>query len=142
ALLTPVIYGPFNPMFVIIIIGILLIPNISRAIANKMDGEINVDIIFKAMIKQIPYNFAIALLIFHSIGFLGFNQSMMITLGGDINVARENPYEAPWAGLWPGITIFGIVITFLILHIGLQEYTIKNRMGFLRRKKDFIVKEI
>lgn len=121
--------GIFGPYIIIglPVIGILLIPNFTRAIANAMSGEININRIVKIIIRQIPLNLAVAILIHSSIGFLGFFQDVVVSLGADIYVARENPYDAPWASLWPGLTIFGIALSFLIFHIGLQDYNLKAR---------------
>ena len=41
--------------------------------------------------------------------------------GNDINVARENPYDAPWAGLWPGFMIFLTVLGFMLVGDGLRD---------------------
>jgi peptide/nickel transport system permease protein len=55
------------------------------------------------------------------LSFLGMNQSILIEWGNDISVARENPYEAPWAGLWPGFMIFLTVLGFMLLGDGLRD---------------------
>ncbi|MHA2009426.1 MAG: ABC transporter permease [Promethearchaeota archaeon] len=55
------------------------------------------------------------------LSFLGMNQSVMIEWGNDISVARENPYEAPWAGLWPGFMIFLTVLGFMLVGDGLRD---------------------
>ena len=141
ATLTIAIYGPFREN-ILVIIGILLIPNIARVIANRVSQKINIHRLGIAVIKLIPFNFAIALLIFHSLGFLGFNQSITISLGNEINVARENPYDAPWASFWPGLTIFGIVFSFLILHIGLQDFGLKKGARVYEKKNELVIREI
>jgi len=56
-----------------------------------------------------------------ALSFLGMNQTVMIEWGNDINVARENPYMAPWAGLWPGFMIFITVLGFMLLGDGLRD---------------------
>jgi len=55
------------------------------------------------------------------LSFLGVNQSIMIEWGNDINVARANPYEAPWAGLWPGFMIFLTVLGFMLVGDGIRD---------------------
>lgn len=55
------------------------------------------------------------------LSFLGVNQSVLIEWGNDINVARENPYDAPWAGLWPGFMIFLTVLGFMLVGDGLRD---------------------
>lgn len=56
-----------------------------------------------------------------ALSFLGMNQSILIEWGNDISVARENPYEAPWAGLWPGFMIFLTVLGFMLVGDGLRD---------------------
>ena len=55
------------------------------------------------------------------LSFLGMNQSVLIEWGNDISVARENPYNAPWAGLWPGFMIFLTVLGFMLVGDGLRD---------------------
>ncbi len=55
------------------------------------------------------------------LSFLGMNQSVLIEWGNDISVARENPYDAPWAGLWPGFMIFLTVLGFMLVGDGLRD---------------------
>ncbi len=56
-----------------------------------------------------------------ALSFLGMNQSILIEWGNDISVARENPYSAPWAGLWPGFMIFLTVLGFMLVGDGLRD---------------------
>ncbi|MFX1489628.1 MAG: ABC transporter permease subunit [Promethearchaeota archaeon] len=111
----------------VVVVGILLIPNITRAIAINMDGTINIHKIVKPVIIQIPLNVAIAILIYNSVGFLGFVPFSFIQLGSDMSLARVLLFEAPWASLWPGVAIFELVISFLILHVGLKGFGRKVR---------------
>ncbi|MFX1574257.1 MAG: ABC transporter permease subunit [Promethearchaeota archaeon] len=137
------IFGPYI-IIALPIIGILLIPNFTRAIANTMSGEIDINRIVKTIIRQIPLNFAIAILLYSSVGFLGFFKGTIVSLGNDINRARENPYEAPWASLWPGLTIFGIAFSLIIFHIGLQDYDLRAkelRKKILRKKFEIFKKK-
>ncbi|MHA2010240.1 MAG: hypothetical protein ACXABO_18925 [Promethearchaeota archaeon] len=115
------IFGPIS-LFALPIIGFSLIPSFTLVIANSMSGEINLHRIGKSIISHIPLYFGYAVIIYATIGFLGLFQDVAVILGNDINVARENPFDAPWASLFPGLAIFGIVFSFLILHIGLQDH--------------------
>jgi len=131
------IYGPFYEMIMIMTtIGILLIPSFTRVIANAISGEINIHKISKAVMSHIPLNFAIAIIIYTAIGFLGLIplefvlglENQTIQLGSIVSMGGQLLSEAPWASLWPGLTIFGIVLSFLLLHIGLQDYQPKIRV--------------
>ena len=130
------IYGFFY-WYEFSIIGILLIPNFTKVIANAMSGEINIHKISKAVIIHIPFNFAIAIIIYTAIGFLGVFpieyvlglENEIIQLGSIVRMGLLLS-EAPWASLWPGLTIFGIVLSFLLLHIGLQDYQPKIKVEF------------
>ena len=128
------IYGPFY-WYGLLVIGFFLIPNFTRVIANAMSGEINIHKISKAVIIQIPLNFAIAIIIYTAIGFLGLYplysvlelENQPIQLGSVVRMGGIFLSEAPWASLWPGLTIFGIILSFLLLYIGLQDYQSKRR---------------
>ncbi|MFW9875867.1 MAG: hypothetical protein ACFFG0_22420 [Candidatus Thorarchaeota archaeon] len=88
--------GIYNIMGVV---GITLIPNFTRAVANAIAGKFNVHKMGKAVIIQIPLNAALAILIYNSIGFLGFEPLFIIHLGNDIMEASANPLLGPWAFL-------------------------------------------
>jgi len=111
----------------LIVMGIFLIPIITRAVANSVEGKINIHKIIKQVIIQIPLNVAVAILIYNTVGFLGFGPSGFIQLGNEIMEARMNFIDAPWAFFWPGIAIFELVASFLILHAGLKGFGRKLR---------------
>ncbi len=129
------IYGPFYRDG-LLVIGIFLIPNFTRVIAKAISGEINIHKISKAVISHIPLNFAIAIIIYTAIGFLGLFpmwsvlglENQPIQLGSVVRMGGIFLSEAPWASLWPGLTIFGIILSFLFLHVGLQDYQPKIRV--------------
>lgn len=110
-----------------VVIGVLLTPNITKVVANAVSRDINIKRVIKKVLSHIPLNFALAVMIYEAVGFIGFGGPGMIELGKSINIARSNLYMAPWATLWPGLAIFGIVFSSLILHIGLQGYDPKLR---------------
>ncbi|MFX1326489.1 MAG: ABC transporter permease subunit, partial [Promethearchaeota archaeon] len=134
SILTIAIYGHLHEV-IMMITGILIIPNIARGISNEIYQNKDIQKLSIGLIKLIPFNFAVSLLIFHSLGFLGFNQSVVISLGNDINMARENPYEAPWANFWPNLASFAIIFSFLILHIGLQNFRLKRRLSTFKKER-------
>ncbi|MFW9895193.1 MAG: ABC transporter permease [Candidatus Thorarchaeota archaeon] len=55
------------------------------------------------------------------LSFLGVHQSTIPEWGNDINKARANPYEAPWASLWPGFMILLTVLGFMLVGDGLRD---------------------
>ncbi|MHA2181371.1 MAG: hypothetical protein ACXAAH_08100 [Promethearchaeota archaeon] len=124
-LLLSIQIGGGENWIILYVIGILLIPGFTKVIANTMSRGINIRKIVKALICHIPLSFAIVIGLYTVVGFFtGFN---ILNLGTHVNRSRANPYEAPWASLFPGLAIFGIVFSFLLLHIGLQDHGPKNR---------------
>ena len=55
------------------------------------------------------------------LSFLGVYQENLAEWGYDINKARQNPYGAPWASLWPGFMIFLTVLGFMLVGDGLRD---------------------
>lgn len=124
-----------NSLLLMLTIGFLLIPSFTQVIANVISRKFDMTQFFKTVICYIPLYFGITILIIEIIGYLGFIDPSFHTLGGLINIARSNLYSAPWASFFPGITIFGMVLSFFILHIGLQDYgptSRKFKMKFWR----------
>ncbi|MHA2390977.1 MAG: ABC transporter permease subunit [Promethearchaeota archaeon] len=118
------IFGP-NYVITLLTIGFLLIPLFTRATANAMTGEFNrktIGKIGKSLISYIPLAIVLAIILYNVIGYLGFADNRLIQLGRDISVARQNPYDAPWAWFWPGLAIFLISLSFIIFHLGLKGY--------------------
>jgi len=136
------IYGPYIEM-ILLIYGFLGIPFYARLIrgnvllardlpyveAARVSGAGNWRIMFKhilpnviqPIIISVTFNLGTVILGLAGLSFLGVNQSILIEWGNDINVARENPYEAPWAGLWPGFMIFITVLGFMLVGDGLRD---------------------
>lgn len=56
-----------------------------------------------------------------ALSYLGFSDPSMIEWGNDINFARANLYNAPWASLWPGFMILITVLGFMLLGDGLRD---------------------
>jgi len=107
---------------VVLTIGAIFIPSFTRIIANHVSRKLEPTYLFKNVVCYIPLHFGISILIFESLGYLGFFNPSIPTLGNLINFARTNLYSAPWASLFPGITIFGMALSFFLLYIGLQDY--------------------
>jgi len=102
-------------------LGILLIPNFMWVISNENSNGYKVKKVVKSIITYIPFNFALALLIYESIGFLGFSDMNVIQLGNVFSSAQSHFATAFHAVFWPGLAIFCILFSFLLLHIGLQQ---------------------
>lgn len=109
---------------VMLVIGILLIPIFTRAISNVTSREFNLNKIGKTIISHIPLGFAIAIILYEVIGYLGWAPSEIsaIHLGNNIAVARTRLHTSPLASFSPGIAITCIIMSLLLLHIALQEY--------------------
>ena len=136
------IFGPYIEM-ILMIYGFLGIPFYARLIrgnvlltrdlpyieAARVSGAGNWRIMFKhilpnaiqPVIISFTFNLGAVILGLAGLAFLGVNQSVLIEWGNDINVARENPYDAPWAGLWPGFMIFLSVLGFMLVGDGLRD---------------------
>lgn len=136
------IYGPYIEI-ILMVWGFLGIPIYARLIrgnvlqarqlpyieAAKVAGAGNWRIMFRHILPNVIQPIIIFftldiggyILGLAGLSFLGMNQSVLIEWGNDINVARENPYEAPWAGLWPGFMIFLTVLGFMLVGDGLRD---------------------
>ncbi|MFX1380313.1 MAG: ABC transporter permease subunit [Promethearchaeota archaeon] len=114
----------------LLIVGVLMVPNFTRVIANIISGNIRVDLYRtgKKLLAHIPLNFSIAVLIYATLGFLRFTPSLIPQqLGNLMNIGRSNLYSAPWASLWAGFAIFGITFTFLLLYLAFQHHNLSSR---------------
>lgn len=103
-----------------IMIGLLLVPGFTRIIANT---EFRIISLGKKLIAYLPLFAGFAILFYAALGFLGFMGLPTIQLGDLVSDARAHLYDAPWASLWPGFTIFLIVTSLFILHEGLANYS-------------------
>lgn len=114
----------FETYFMAIIsIGFMLIPLFTYVTTNAMPEEITKEVIYKiarSLITFIPLAIAISVLLYNSVAYLGFIQEVRTILGNDMNIAKQNPYEAPWAYFWPGLILSIIVFSFFMLHLGLK----------------------
>lgn len=108
-------------------LGILLIPSFIWLINNRNSNGFNIKKAVKSIITYIPLNFALAILIYESLGYLGFSDNSIIQLGYVFYLSRANLINAFHAVFWPGLTIFSILLSFLLLHIGLQERKKRHR---------------
>ncbi|MHA2398851.1 MAG: ABC transporter permease subunit [Promethearchaeota archaeon] len=119
-----------------LVIGVLFIPSFVKVIANEGLRSKRIWNIVKALIRYIPLSIALAILIYNTIGFLGFGQPTLINLGSDISRARLVLFMASHASFWPGLMITGIIGSFLLFHIGLQDRAQKERIVLLKEPED------
>jgi ABC-type dipeptide/oligopeptide/nickel transport system permease subunit len=114
-------YGP-DSLRLMLTIGALFIPSFTRVIAHQVSQNLNPNYLFKKIVCYFPLHFGISILIIETLGFFGDLDPYIRTLGNLINFARTNLYSAPWASFYPGLTIFGMMLSFFLLYIGLQDY--------------------
>jgi len=101
--------------------GFLLIPSFTRIIAN---AEFRPVTIGKKIISYVPLFAGFAILLYVSLGFLGFSSWRTIQLGNLISISRERLWDIthfPHATFWPGLIAFLIVIGLFVLHEGLAK---------------------
>ena len=103
-----------------LITGLLLIPGFTRIIANT---EFRLVPIAKKVISYLPLFAGFAILLYVTIAFLGYGDSLTINLGNDIARGRYHLYDAPWATFWPGFAIFLVLISLFVLHEGLAKHS-------------------
>ena len=111
-------------------IGILLIPGFTQVISKNRSKKVNRKEILKEIIIHFPFSFAIAIIIYTALGFLGLTQFMfifdpeiqIIQLGLLIRWGGLFLSGAPWASLWPGLVVFGLVFSFFLSHINLRGF--------------------
>ncbi|MFW9785280.1 MAG: hypothetical protein ACFFFB_23575, partial [Candidatus Heimdallarchaeota archaeon] len=88
-------------------LGLLLIPFFTLIIAKT---RLNGFDIMKKVIPYVPLFFGFVVLIQLGLGFLGFSNPNMISIGYDMNVARTFLYVAPWASFFPGLFTILLVL--------------------------------
>ena len=109
--------------------NVLLARELPYIEAAKVAGAKNGRIMFRHILPNViqpiivSFTFDIGsyILGLAALSFLGFNQSVMLEWGNDINIGRANPLDAPWASLWPGLMIFITVLGFMLVGDGLRD---------------------
>jgi peptide/nickel transport system permease protein len=115
------IFFGFNYLTIMLLVGILLIPIFTRIIANAIRRENNYFNITKAIIKYIPLEMAFAILLYQTLGFVGFGDPQLPQLGVTLNWSMAS--LSYWALIWPGIFLLLISLGLILLHEGLQSPT-------------------
>jgi ABC-type dipeptide/oligopeptide/nickel transport system permease subunit/ABC-type dipeptide/oligopeptide/nickel transport system permease component len=111
-----------NALIIIRGIGVLLIPIFTLSIANAVRREENSLDIAKIIIKYIPLEMVFAILLYQTIGFLGFMDDNTAQLGITLNYGRGH-LSLRWASFWPGLFLFLILLSLLLIHEGLKAPT-------------------
>jgi peptide/nickel transport system permease protein len=119
-LLTVLLFGTSPFGLLMLTTGLLLIPGFTRIIANT---EFRIVPIGKKIISYIPLFTGFAILLYATLGFLGFYDYRIISLGGLVNDARVMLFVAPWATFWPSTILFLIVASLFIFHEGLVKHS-------------------
>lgn len=143
--LAMVIIGMFDRKmeYILLTWGILGIPGYGRLIrgnvlqakelpyieAAKVAGAGNWRIMFRHILPNVIHpiivasTFAIGGMILGLAGlsFLGFGDPTLVEWGNDINNARSQLRDAPWAPLWPGFMILITVLGFMLVGDGLRD---------------------
>ncbi len=125
--LVPVIWVAFGETYstLLIFIGILLIP-LFTWIFVKTDYKTFE--ILKKLIIYIPLFVGFTVLIYVTLGFLGFyDQNILHQLGRTMMEGRGHIIDAPWATIRPATTLFLLTLGLFLLHEGLQDYPRHSR---------------
>ena len=74
------------------------------------------------LIVQATLAIAAAVIAEASLSFLGLGQQPPApSWGSMLNVARNYVDQAPWMAIWPGVSIFLLVLSFNLLGDGLRD---------------------
>ena len=124
--LIPLITFAFGDTYLILLItiGILLIPLFTWIFVRT---EYKIFAILKKLIIYIPLFVGFAILIYISLGFLGFYNGILHQLGKTISEGRGHLITAPWATLIPGVAIFLLTLGLFLLYEGFQDYPRHSR---------------
>lgn len=106
--------------FLVISTGLLLTPGFTRIIANT---EFRIVPMTKKIISYVPLFAGFAIMFYASLGFLGFSDPRTIQLGDLVRDARVHLTDAPWASIWPSLTVILIVTSLFVLHEGLVKHS-------------------
>ncbi len=111
------IYGQIE-LQIMLILGIFLTPFFTIIFANT---EFKIEKLGKKLITYIPFFTGLTILFYTAIGYLGFHDPSIISLGNDIANARLHLYDAPWGFFWPGITVFLVTAGLFLVYEGFQK---------------------
>jgi len=125
-ILSSILFGGIRPIFIIImIIGLLLTINFTVIIANAIRRESSHVNVIKVIIKYIPLEMAFGIMLYQMFGFLGLGDETTAQLGIAFNYGRAQ-FSAFEAMYWPGLYIFVIMLSLILLHEGLEAPTVQR----------------
>ncbi|TFF88161.1 MAG: hypothetical protein EU548_09225 [Promethearchaeota archaeon] len=102
-----------------IIFGILMIPLFTQIIAHTNFNILN---IVKKVIIYLPLIFGFIILLYNTLGFLGFlRDPNAIVFGNIISIGVGRIVDAPWATFYPCLALFILVMGFFLVYGGLQK---------------------
>jgi len=104
--------------------GILSIPLFTWIFVKT---EYKIFEILKKLIIYIPLFVGFTILIYNSLGWIGYSDPDFIQLGRDIRTAQGHIMTAPWAVLSPGVAFFLLTLGLFVLHEGFQDYPRSTR---------------
>jgi len=117
------LFGGGSPMFIIVmIIGLLLAVTFTGIVGNAIRRETSNINTIKAIIKYIPLEMAFGIMLYQMLGFLGLTDETIPQLGVSLNYGRGS-FSAFEATYWPGIYLFVIMLSLILLHEGLDAPT-------------------
>jgi len=104
----------------IMIIGFLLIISFTGIIANTIRCGSNSVNTIKTIIKYFPLEMCFGIMLYQMLGFLGLADMTTANLGITFYYGRGVLSAYNWAVVWPGIYIFVISLSLILLHEGLE----------------------
>lgn len=122
-ILSSILFGGVRPIVIIImIIGLLLTINFTVIIANAIRRESSYINVIKVAIKYIPLEMAFGIMLYLMLGYIGLGDETTAQLGITFNYGRGH-WSAFEAIYWPGLYIFVIMLSLILLHEGLEAPT-------------------
>jgi ABC-type dipeptide/oligopeptide/nickel transport system permease component/ABC-type dipeptide/oligopeptide/nickel transport system permease subunit len=106
-------------------IGLLLAASFTGIIINAMRRESNPVNIVKIVIKYFPLEMAFGIMLYQILGFLGLADETTPQLGVSFNYGRAS-FSNEWALFWPGMYIFVISLSLILIHEGLEAPTVQR----------------
>ena len=118
-ILSSILFGTSMSMMMI---GLLLAISFTGIIANAIRRESSYVNVIKVIIKYIPLEMAFGIMLYQMLGFLGLGDETTAQLGITFSYGRAQ-FSAFDAMYWPGLYIFVIMLSLILLHEGLEAPT-------------------
>ncbi|MFX1280474.1 MAG: hypothetical protein ACFFA3_13780 [Promethearchaeota archaeon] len=121
------LFYALKPRFIsILIVGLLLTVVFAGIIANAIRRESNLINRIKMILKSIPLEVAFGIILYQTLGFFGLIDISIPQLGISCNWARS-AFGKFWA-LWPGVFLFLLLLSLILIHEGLKTPTKHKRI--------------